>query len=880
MSNILLKYLVSFLLFVFFLVHLTGQETGIILPELFSSDSARAVNLYNRAKAMLEKDSISLAHDYAADALQYAMSSNQKDIEISILTLIAEIYHKEGQPGDAIPFWLRTADIMESGKDTTGLPGVYSNIAENYHEEGIYEKESEYYKKAFELTSPAMVDKRAEYLEKIGIATFNESKYDSAIMCFKDLRTLLNQTGRNDTHILNLLVQSHNRIKQYEQALNYNEILFERYQSQNNYVLMSTLKNNMAYNLTLLRRYDDAVNAYQEAITYGETGGISKGEIALLMTNAGICYQNMRENDEAKNYFRSAITNLQTSGQYAEKSRIENILALIYFNEEDLYNASFFSKSSIESATMANDPERLADAYLTYSRILRAGNDPIQALEFYEKYLTIRDSIQVENKLEEQDLAKRKYDLEKSEKDLRLKLKEEQVKELAIQQLTLQLEKEEQEKELLRKENDLQLLEQERLRQSLIITQQQHAAEQQERENQILEQEKRIADLRLEQEVRKQKEQEQEIQILETQQRLDQMELERQKNTKKALTLIVVLVVLITIVVLVSLIVTRKKNLLLASQKKEIEEKNTDLEQKNEEIIAQRDEIEAQRDLLFDQKQAIEQYNLEITESIEYARRIQSSTLPDLSLLNTIIEDHFILFRPRDIVSGDFFWTATVENSTVITVSDCTGHGVPGAFMSMLGMSILKEVVQKEYITHPGVILRKLRKEIINALGQKGVSGEQRDGMDLALVTIYHESRKLEFAGAYNSLYLVRKKNLKSPDINDISIFDSEDHKEYLLYEIHADKMPIAYYERMDKFTTHEFDLMKGDIIYLFTDGYADQFGGPAGKKFMYKPFKRLLLGNAHLTMDKQQKILSDTLIKWMGTLVQVDDICVMGIKI
>jgi len=874
------KYIATFFLSMFSLLPIAGQNTGLINLDLVSQDSARAVVLFNQAREMFEKDSLNVALELATDALQPVMSSNQKELEISILSLIAEIYNQEEQPGDAIPFWLRVADILESGKDTSGLPVIYSNIAMNYHEEGIYEKEGEYFKKALSLIPPDMVNKRAEYIEKIGLATFYEGQYDSAIIYFEDLRTLLGHTGTNDTHILSWLVQSHNRIKQYDQALHYNEILFERAKSQGNYMLMSTLKNNIAYNLTLLRKYDDASVAYQEAIEYGETAGISQKEMALLMTNTGICYQNMRESDEAKKYFQMAITNLQSSGQYAEKSRIENILALIYFNEEDLYNAGFFSKNSIESAKLADDPQRLAEGYLTYSRILRAGNDPILALEYYEKYLALRDSIQLENKMEEQELAQRKYQLEKSEKDLKLKLKEEQVKELAIQQLTLQLEREEQEKELLKRENDLQMLEQERLRQSLIITQQQHAAEQQERENQILEQENRIAELRLEQEVRKQKEQEQEIQLLEKQQQLDQVELERQKTAKKALIWIIVLVVLVAMLILGSFISTRKKNLLLARQKKEIEEKNIDLGQKNEEIIAQRDEIEAQRDLLFDQKQAIEQYNIEIKESIEYAKRIQSATLPDLSLLDSIISEYFVLFRPRDIVSGDFFWTAVVENSTVLTVSDCTGHGVPGAFMSMLGMSILKEVIQKEYITHPGVILRRLRKEIINALGQKGISGEQRDGMDLALITIHHDSTKLEYAGAYNSLYLIRGANLEKPNIQNMSVFEYEDHSQYALYEIHADKMPIAYHERMDKFTTNEMDLHKGDVLYLFTDGYADQFGGPAGKKFMYKPFKRLLLSNAHLPMDQQKQIMNEKLDNWMGNLAQVDDICVIGLRI
>jgi serine phosphatase RsbU (regulator of sigma subunit) len=643
---------------------------------------------------------------------------------------------------------------------------------------------------------------------------------------------------------------------------------------------MSALKNNIAYNYTLLGQYDDAINAYNEAIEYGKTAGIPEEELALLMTNAGICSQNMKRTNEAKNYFRMAVSIHSSSDNQAEKSRIENILALIYFNEGDLYNAGIWSRNSIESAKMANDPQKLAEAYLTYSRILRSGNDPIGALEYYEKYLGIRDSIQLENKLKDQELAKRKYDLEKSEKDLRIKLKEEQVKELAIQQLTLQLQKEEQEKELLEREKDLQLLEKERLRQSLVITRQQHAAEKQERENQILEQEKHIADLRLEQEVRKQKEQEQEIILLEKQQELDQLEIDKQKTTKKALTLIVILVILITIVVLSSLIVTRKKNLLLARQKKEIEEKNVDLEQKNEEIISQRDEIEAQRNLLFDQKQAIEQINQEIKESIEYAKRIQSSTLPDLSSIDSIISEHFVLFKPRDIVSGDFYWTATVENTTVITVSDCTGHGVPGSFMSILGISLLKEIVQKEYITHPGVILRRLRKEIINALGQKGVSGEQRDGMDISLIALHNDTRKLEYAGAFNSLYLIRKKEIPGPDITDISVMDIADECKYILYEINADKMPVAYYERMDKFNTQEFDLLEGDNLYLFTDGYADQFGGPLGKKFKSKSLKKLLLENAHFSMEDQKKVLENTLNQWMGLIAQVDDICVMGLRI
>jgi serine phosphatase RsbU (regulator of sigma subunit)/tetratricopeptide (TPR) repeat protein len=857
-----------------------GQIKTVADDATISEDSATAVILYEKAKKEYSSNNFDLAKETATQALQLAMRSNQKEIEASILSIIGEIDLSQDLPGDALPFWLRAADIYESWNDTSSLALMYSKIAECYYREGIYVKENEYLLKALLITPYAYYEKRKEYLEKISLSLLNENKNDSAIIFLEDLRELNNLNGTDDSYVLNYLIEAYNNLELYNKALEFNNLLFKRFQGQKNYTAMSALKNNIAYDFTLLGQYNDAINAYDEAIEYGKTAGINEKDLALLMTNAGICSQNMQRPDEARNYFMMALSVLKSPDNLAEKSRIENIIALIYFNEMDLYNAGTWSKNSIESAKLAKDPWKLSEGYLTYSRILRAGNDPTGALENYEKYLSIRDSLQLESKLKEQELAKRQYDLERSEKDLKIELKEERVKELTIQQLTLQLQKEEQQRELLEREKDLQMLEKERLKQSLVITQQQRAAERQEREKQILEQDKRISDLRLEQQARKQKEQEQEIVLLEQQKQLDKLELDKQRNTKKALTLIVILVFFIAMVVLGSLLVTRKKNLLLARQKKEIEKKNVDLEQKNEEIISQRDEIEAQRNLLYDQKQAIEQINREIRESIEYAKRIQSSTLPDLSLLDSIISEHFVFFRPRDIVSGDFYWTAKVENATVITVSDCTGHGVPGSFMSILGISLLKEIVQKEYITYPGVILRRLRKEIINALGQKGIAGEQRDGMDISLITLHSDSKKLEFAGAFNPLYLVRKKDLPGPGINNMSVMDLNTDCKYVLYEIYADKMPIGYWERMDKFNTLDFDILEGDSLYLFTDGYADQFGGPAGKKFKYKSFKKLLIENAHLPLEDQKQVLDDTLNKWMGLVEQVDDICVVGLKI
>lgn len=310
----------------------------------------------------------------------------------------------------------------------------------------------------------------------------------------------------------------------------------------------------------------------------------------------------------------------------------------------------------------------------------------------------------------------------------------------------------------------------------------------------------------------------------------------------------------------------REDNKSLARQQKEISSMNETLNQRNEEImaqndeiLAQRDEIEAQRDLVLNQKELIERSHRDVSSSIDYARRLQTSILPSPGLLKTRIRDHFVLFLPKHRVSGDFYWWTQIEDQVVITAADCTGHGVPGAFMSMLGVSMLREIVSKEYISHPGVILRRLRKEVMYALKQTGEFGEQKDGMDMALVSINVETLECQYAGANNPLYLVRNGDLT---------------------EYKADRMPIAIHQNMAKFTTHEIQLQRGDRLYLFSDGYADQFGGPDGKKFKFNQFRQLLTENATLSMKKQRQAVEQTFLEWQGENEQVDDVVVLGLEI
>ncbi|MBN2669758.1 MAG: SpoIIE family protein phosphatase [Bacteroidales bacterium] len=321
----------------------------------------------------------------------------------------------------------------------------------------------------------------------------------------------------------------------------------------------------------------------------------------------------------------------------------------------------------------------------------------------------------------------------------------------------------------------------------------------------------------------------------------------------------------------------QKANLLLSEQKAQIEKANLELNHQNEEIAAQRDEIEAQRDVVFKQKEQIEEIHKEVSESIDYAKRLQTAILPKTDVLQANVSDYFVLFLPKDKVSGDFYWWTHLENKTIITAADCTGHGVPGAFMSMLGVSFLKEIVTKEYITQPALILKKLRKEIIKTLDQKGIAGEQKDGMDMSLISVDHQHKRIQFAGANNPLYIVSNSDI-SQQIIDAKPLNEDG--EINLFEIKADKMPIAIYEKMDPFTNHELQLQSGDILYMFSDGFADQFGGPKGKKFMYKTFKKILLENSQLSMIEQKEKLHKAFTEWRGEEEQIDDVVVIGIKL
>jgi serine phosphatase RsbU (regulator of sigma subunit) len=332
---------------------------------------------------------------------------------------------------------------------------------------------------------------------------------------------------------------------------------------------------------------------------------------------------------------------------------------------------------------------------------------------------------------------------------------------------------------------------------------------------------------------KKQKENE----ILQQKSALDQAKLERNEATRNKQSVIIYSILGLVLLFVVLLVVMFRSNV----QRKKT---NVQLTEQNAQIVLQ--------------KNIIEEKNKDITDSISYAKRIQEAILPPDKIIRQFLNESFVLYRPKDIVSGDFYWMNPRNNKVLFAVVDCTGHGVPGAFVSIVGHNNLNRTVKEYNLVSPAAILDKLNELVEETFESSEAS--VADGMDISLCALDLDTHILEWAGANNPLWIISK--------------------EGQFTEIKADKQPIGKYVDRKPFTNHQIPLKKGDTIYIFTDGYADQFGGPSGKKFKYSQLKDILISVKHLPMEKQKQFIHGKLDEWRGELEQVDDVCIIGMKV
>ncbi len=296
----------------------------------------------------------------------------------------------------------------------------------------------------------------------------------------------------------------------------------------------------------------------------------------------------------------------------------------------------------------------------------------------------------------------------------------------------------------------------------------------------------------------------------------------------------------------------------LLKMRKDLYENEQQLERKvierTEEVVRQKQEIEVKN-------KELEVLYKHVTDSIRYAKRIQESILPPDTVIKKLLPESFVLFKPKDIVSGDFYWISEKNGNVIFSAVDCTGHGVPGAFMSLVGYNLLKEIIDNMQELNAAHILDRLSAGVRSTLHQFDKSAA-KDGMDIALCIINYNTMEMQFAGAFNPAFLIRRS---------------------VMQEIKADKILIGYSYNEDEtknYTNNVIKLEKGDLIYVSTDGFPDQFGGPSGKKFMVKNFRTLLMDIHRFNLSEQKNALENRFEQWKGNLEQIDDICVIGVKI
>jgi len=808
-----------------------------------AGDSLRAWALNLQAHAEFNNNKLDRA-------LFLAHSSTLKYIDDLTLDadnfhLMATIYKLQNSHDNAIKYYLRAITVYEKLNTIPDLITIYRETGNYFFSMGAYLKAPEYYEKAYNL---AKDNEARDLLTAIGICYFNIQDFEKSRNAFEELLTSLSP----DAYTMRLSALSHlsticSKQGNYNQSLLYDKEILEIYRRLNDREGMIAAYNNVAFDYVHSKDYPAAIKVFKESLYLAEQQKADRKELVELYINLGICYQNANDFDNALTNLLKAYTLTDDDpGLLMQRAEIENILAITYYYKSDFYNAELYSRNSIGSARTCHNYELLQSCYYTYSQILKAGNDFINALEYYEMHLALKDSLERGQKQTEQTRNQKNLDIEKTEKEMRLKLAEEEMTEIQLKRMKLESEKKQQELDLLHKQRELEVSENERIMQSLVLTRQQHEAELRNREMKSLEQERAIQELQLKQKEAEQKEQEKEIIVL-------QAEKNRQSEARKRAIYTAILTTLIGILIFIGLVTTRKKNAVLARQKKEIEEKNDALEDKNQEILTQTEHIIVQ-------KKIIEEKNLAITDSIQYASRIQEAVLTPIEDIRKHFADSFILFRPRDIVSGDFYWCTHKDGKTIIAAADCTGHGVPGAFMSMLGTAFLNEITSDTQMPNASSILDELRKNVIAALRQKGQEGEAQDGMDISLCIIENRIDTINFAGANNPLYQIRN--------NELTI-------------IKGDRMPIGIHLNSNTpFTNHTIKVEGGDSFYIFSDGMADQFGGPENKKLKNIALQQLLMKANNHPFAAQQKLIENAFDEWKGENEQVDDLLLIGFKV
>lgn len=816
------------------------QQVDSLINLLEEANDKERLNLLTRIVDEARDTDPQISIEYADDALSLARRMKDDEQYIEILLLLGDAYNNARDRESALETYEQAIDRSEDVNYMRGKAEALNNIARVYSDSRDYEKALDFADQSIELAREIKNEKiQSDALSVKGNILRWMGRNDEAIVVLNQALAIAGRLEDKATiGRVNLgLGQIYSSRGEFSTAITYFENAREIREEIGDTYGAAVALTNMANMYFQTADYDGALKAFRNAITFWEKVNRPRN-VAVCLTGIAVIYDVLQQyENSAETYEKVLEINLEMKDSIDIANTYNNMSILyikvakdsiaeiyninlsdsIYAEPSNKYLKYFdkaleYSQKALDIREQINDTKGIAASLSVIASIYVDAGKPETAMGYNQRVLELSRENNILNEqamsllrmgniymVRNQYQQALRYFQEGSKLASELGMRETvQDSYLKMSSLYQRLGNYERALEFYKQHIALKdSITSENIQKQLNELAVQYETEAKERENELLRTRNTLSETRL-----------------------------RQQRLALIFFTIVTLVVSVLVVLLIRQNNQRKKA-------------NRELAQKNALITEQKKEI---------------------TDSIQYAKRIQMAVLPPNELMDQLLPEQFIIYMPRDIVSGDYYWV-TEKNGKVITVAaDCTGHGVPGAFMSMLGIAFLNEIVSKHNDLPANEILNELRNHVIKSLHQTGRMGESQDGMDVALHIFDRKNMTLEYAGANNPLFIFRDGNL---------------------LETKADKMPIGIHTNADQpFENHLLKVRKNDVIYTFSDGYPDQFGGPSQKKFMIKNFKQLLRQIHLKSMQEQKEILERTLHEWMSETEQVDDILVIGIRI
>lgn len=828
-------------------------------------DTVKANEFIARAATLLKSNETDKSILSARDGLTVSKKNFYLAGEARSNQLLGEAYAKKKEYNESLKAYLAAVKAFEILKQDNQVVNTYTSIGILYQQQGAYAQAIKYFQQALKKSGDNNSNVNVLLQEDIAHSYIQLENYQEAIQYKTNLLDIYLEQKNTDKvvemykELSSLCELTH----QYRLAQRYNTELASIYGKQNDLAGLSSTHNNLGF---ISKRNNDLKTSMEYftkviELVNEQPKNLSDNDKAILYINVGVAYTNLKQYTRAKENYTTALKIREHQKNETEIANTDNYLASNYYVSGNTSRALKTVNEAIKLAEANHAEEVLVTSYKILSLIHDKDNNPAKAQVYLEKHKALRDKLAKEAKDRKEKMLQRQLLIEKNEDEIRALLADQERESLESERKENQLKLQDNEiklkaKELaiLKRDQELkaveyknQQLEKERTEQALAIAQQQLEAEKRSRELDMLAKAKELQEQKLKQKILEEEKQKKTIQLLESDKKLKDEQL---KNSYWISGLFVLVIGIIA----VSLIQKRKANKLLQHQQNEIKEKN-------EALLQNMEELRAAQDILSEQKDQLEVQHQKITHSIRYAERIQRSVLPADSMMNRLFPENFILYLPKDIVSGDFYWAAQKDKRRILAVVDCTGHGVPGALMSIVGSNTLNELFNEKNVTEPAQILNQLHEGIRHKLSQ--VESQNHDGMDIGICSLDQQEDgtfRLMFAAAKQTLFVMRKGEL---------------------LELDGDRKSIGGANAGDvrDFSTKELTLERGDILYFTTDGFIDQ-NSPDRVRFNKKRFRSLIEEVYQQSIQTQRNGFEKTLADHQKSAEQRDDITVIGIKI